>query len=143
MNKFIDSFLFNDELDMLEFRLTEHDSFTDYFVLIECNKTHSLKPKELYATNNIDRFHKWKDKLIIVVIDVNLIKNLQWRRLEALTTQTSGIQKARWLEDFSRECGIQKVKELYNNNLIDSNTIVSCVGDVDEIYDKEKIEELK
>ena len=127
MIKFVDCFLFNDELDMLEFRLTEHDPFTDYFILIECNKTHSAKPKQLYASNNIDRFTKWKDKLIIVVIDEKLIQNIHGCGLEA----------------FSRECAIKKVKELYDNNIIDSNTILSCVADVDEIYDKEKIEELK
>lgn len=127
MTKFVDCFLFNDELDMLEFRLTEHDPFTDYFILVECNKTHSGKLKELNATNNIERFHKWKDKLIIVILDEKLIQNKYGCGLEA----------------FSRDSAIQKVKELYDDNIIDSNTIVSCVADVDEIYDKQKIEELK
>lgn len=127
MTKFVDCFLFNDELDMLEFRLTEHDVFTDYFILIESKKSFSAKPKELYATNNIDRFSKWKDKLIIVIVDENEISK----------------RHGFGLEDYSRECGIKKVKELYETGLLDANTIISCVADTDEIYDREKIEELK
>ena len=127
MTKFVDCFLFNDELDLLEFRLTEHDSFTDYFILVESKKSFSAKPKKLYATNNIERFHKWKDKLIIVIVDENEI------------SKRHGFD----LEDYSRECAIKKVQELYETGLFDSNTIVSCVSDTDEIYDKDKIEELK
>ena len=127
MTKFVDCFLFNDELDLLEFRLTEHDSFTDYFILVESKKSFSGKPKKLYATNNIERFHKWKDKLIIVIVDENEISK----------------RHGFGLEDYSRECAIKKVQELYKTGLVDSNTIVSCVADTDEIYDKEKIEKLK
>ena len=127
MTKFVDCFLFNDELDLLEFRLTEHDSFTDYFILVESKKSFSAKPKQLYATNNILRYQKWKDKLIIVIVDDNEISK----------------KHGFGLEDYSRECGIKKVKELYEIGLIDNNTIVSCVADTDEIYDKEKIQELK
>ena len=127
MNKFIDCFIFNDELDLLEFRLTEHDSFTDYFILVESKKTFSGKAKELHATNNLSRYEKWKDKLIIFVIDENEITN----------------RHGFGLEDYSRECAIKKVKEMYDEGKIDSNTIVSCVADTDEIYDKDKIEALK
>lgn len=127
MSKFVDCFIFNDELDLLEFRLTEHDPFTDYFILVESKKTFSAKPKELNATNNIERFHKWKDKLIIVIADENEISK----------------KHGFGLEEYSRECAIKKIQELYEIGLIDYNTIVSCVADTDEIYDKEKIEELK
>lgn len=127
MTKFVDCFLFNDELDMLEFRLTEHDPFTDYFILVECKKTHSAKPKKLFATENIGRYERWKDKLIIVILDDNDIKNIH----------------GCGLEDFSRESALKKVKELLDRGCIDSHTLVSCVADIDEIYDKDKIEELK
>ena len=127
MTKFVDCFLFNDELDLLEFRLTEHDPFTDYFILVECRKSFSARPKKLYATDNITRYEKWKDKLIIVVLDDNKIKN----------------KHGLGLEDYSRECAIKEVKKLYEKGWIDSQTLVSCVADTDEIYDKDKIEELK
>jgi len=127
MTKFVDCFLFNDELDLLEFRLTEHDSFTDYFVLVESRKEFSGKPKKLYATENITRYEKWKDKLIIVVLNDNNIKN----------------KHGLGLEDYSREYAIKEVKNLYEKGWIDSQTLVSCVADTDEIYDKDKIEELK
>tara|TARA_Y100000389_G_C17407126_1_gene488706 strand:+ start:323 stop:1168 length:846 start_codon:yes stop_codon:yes gene_type:complete len=127
MTKFVDCFLFNDELDLLEFRLTEHDSFTDFFVLVESKKSFSAKHKKLYATENISRYEKWKDKLIVVVLDDKELKD----------------KHGLGLEDYSRERAIKKVKELFDEGRIDSHTLVSCVADTDEIYDKDKIDELK
>ncbi len=43
MVKFVDCFIFNDELDLLEFRLEEHDPFVDLFILVESTKTFSGK----------------------------------------------------------------------------------------------------
>ena len=43
--KIIDCFIFYNELDMLELRLTELNDIVDYFVLVECTKTHSNSDK--------------------------------------------------------------------------------------------------
>jgi beta-1,4-mannosyl-glycoprotein beta-1,4-N-acetylglucosaminyltransferase len=127
MTRFVDCFLFNDELDLLEFRLTEHDPFTDYFILVESRKSFSARPKKLYATENITRYEKWKDRLIVVVLDDNEIKD----------------KHGFMLEDYSRECAMKEVKRLRDDGYIDSHTLVSCVADTDEIFDKDKIDELK
>ena len=37
----VDCFMFNNELEMLELRLENHDSFVDRFVIIESPTTHS------------------------------------------------------------------------------------------------------
>jgi beta-1,4-mannosyl-glycoprotein beta-1,4-N-acetylglucosaminyltransferase len=127
MVKFIDCFIFNDELDLLEFRLEEHDPFVDLFILVESKKTFSAKPKPLYATENIERYERWAHKLIIVVVD------------------EEDIQKKHGfgLEEYSRHIGIQKIKDLLNEKKIDSNDILSVVSDVDEIYDEDEIQKLK
>tara|TARA_Y100000816_G_C25982735_1_gene513138 strand:- start:145 stop:951 length:807 start_codon:yes stop_codon:yes gene_type:complete len=127
MYKFIDCFIFNNELDLLEFRLNEHEPFTDYFILVESRKTFSGNQKKLYATENIERFKKWSDKLFIVVINNDEINNLHGFNLEL----------------YSRTCAINKVKNLYDNNIINENTLISAVSDVDEIYDFDMINDLK
>ena len=65
----VDGFIFYNELDMLEFRLEEHDSFVDYFVIVEATVTHSGLPKELYFENNKQRFQKFLPKIVHVVVD--------------------------------------------------------------------------
>ena len=102
---------------MLEYRLTEHDDFTDYFVLVESSKTFSAKPKPLYATENLMRFAEWQHKLIIGVLSEEQVQGRHGFGLEL----------------FSRECAIKKVKQMYEHNMIDQNAIISCTADVDEI----------
>ena len=108
MVKFIDCFIFNDELDLLEFRFEEHDSFVDLFILVESKKTFSGKPKPLYATENIERFSRWAHKLIVVVVDD---KNI---------SKKHGFG----LEEYSRHVGIEKIKELYDGKKIESQDIL-------------------
>jgi beta-1,4-mannosyl-glycoprotein beta-1,4-N-acetylglucosaminyltransferase len=60
----IDSFPFNDELDMLELRLGQLDSVVDYFVLVETSRTFSGMAKPLYFKDNKDRFSKWNHKIV-------------------------------------------------------------------------------
>ena len=127
MVKFVDCFIFNDELDLLEFRFEEHDPFVDLFILVESNKTFSGKPKPLYATDNIERFDRWAHKLIVVVIDDTLIQK----------------KHGFGLEEFSRHIGIQKIKELVDKKTLGPQDILSVVSDVDEIYDEAEIKKLK
>lgn len=69
----IDCFTFYNELDMLEHRLEYLYDHVDHFVLSECNYTHAGNPKPMYYADNIDRFAKYKDKIIYTpfIIDPN------------------------------------------------------------------------
>jgi beta-1,4-mannosyl-glycoprotein beta-1,4-N-acetylglucosaminyltransferase len=60
----IDSFMFNDELDLLELRLGQLDDVVDYFVFNEIPSTHSGKLKPLYYQENKHLFSKWNHKII-------------------------------------------------------------------------------
>lgn len=62
----VDTFPVHDELDMLECRLTEIGDACDYVVAVEADVTHQDKPKPYHLTENLDRFARWKDKLIVV-----------------------------------------------------------------------------
>lgn len=59
----IDSFIFNDELDMLEFRLELLWHKVNKFIIVEADKTFTGLPKKLYYNENKERF-KWAESKI-------------------------------------------------------------------------------
>jgi beta-1,4-mannosyl-glycoprotein beta-1,4-N-acetylglucosaminyltransferase len=68
-NLVIDTFIFYNELELLEFRLKELDEYVDYFVLVESKKAHSGNNKELYFDNNKNLFDKYLNKIIHIIDD--------------------------------------------------------------------------
>lgn len=64
-----DTFMFWNELDMLECRLTELDGVVDKFVLIECGETHQGAKKPSVYLPNADRFRAWASKIEHVWVD--------------------------------------------------------------------------
>ena len=56
----------NNELDMLECRLTEIAEAIDYMIVVEADVDHQDHPKPLWISENLDRFDQWKDKLVVV-----------------------------------------------------------------------------
>lgn len=59
----IDSFIFNDELDILEFRLELLWDKVNKFIIVEANKTHTGLEKPFYFQENKERF-KWAESKI-------------------------------------------------------------------------------
>lgn len=66
--KVFDCFTFWMELDLLEIRLNILDEYVDKFVLVESHETFSGQPKPLYYEENKERFAKWNDKIIHIVV---------------------------------------------------------------------------
>ena len=64
----IDTFLFYNELDMLEFRLMELNPVVDKFILVESTQTFVGNKKPLYFENNKSRFKKYLHKIHHVVL---------------------------------------------------------------------------
>lgn len=64
-----DVFPFFNELDVLEIRLNTLNSVVDYFLITEATTTFSGNKKKLFLSENIAFFNKFKDKLIIQVLD--------------------------------------------------------------------------
>jgi beta-1,4-mannosyl-glycoprotein beta-1,4-N-acetylglucosaminyltransferase len=62
--KVFDSFIFFNELELLEMRLNILNDVVDYFVLTESPFTVSGNEKPLYYQENKDKFSKWNDKII-------------------------------------------------------------------------------
>jgi hypothetical protein len=68
--KVFDTFLFGDELDMLQCRLEELEGKVHWHVLVESSLDHSGTPKPLYYQRNKERFAQWNDRIIHVVADL-------------------------------------------------------------------------
>lgn len=64
-----DCFSFFNELDLLEIRLNTLNKVVDKFILAESPLTHTGHPKPLYYAENRDRFAKFNDRIIHVVVD--------------------------------------------------------------------------
>ena len=67
--KVFDSFIFFNELDLLEMRLNILNDVVDYFVLTESPFTVSGNEKPLYYQENKDRFGKFNDKIVHYVTE--------------------------------------------------------------------------
>lgn len=67
--KIYDTFLFYNELELLELRLHTLGDLVDHFVITEARVTFSGKPKPLYYSENKERYKKFEAKIIHNVID--------------------------------------------------------------------------
>ncbi|HEX2579070.1 MAG TPA: hypothetical protein VHK67_01540 [Rhabdochlamydiaceae bacterium] len=78
--KIYDCFPFFNELELLEIKLHELYDHVDYFVLVECTETFRGKPKPLYFSENKQRFSKFLDKIIHVVVTDHVETDIPWNR---------------------------------------------------------------
>ena len=121
--KLIDCFMYFNEDVVLDLRLNILDDIVDKFVIVESKKDHAGNNKELNF--NINKFHKFKDK-----IDYFVINDLPFKKK---IFSRSWRNDSSWLrENFQRNCLYQG----YKNN--DDNDIV-MISDIDEIPDPKKI----
>ena len=65
----IDTFMFYNELDMLEFRLKELNHIVDKFILVEATKSFANNNKPLYFKENKSRFSKYLHKIEHIILD--------------------------------------------------------------------------
>lgn len=119
--KVYDCFPFWREFLALEIRLEELYEVVDYFVIIESKYTHTGQIKSFHLKDNLHKFAKYADK-IILVNDVNFYKN------------HSPIERG----NFQRGLIDNELKKLFLHN--DDLIIIS---DSDEIPKRNVIENLK
>ena len=150
--KLVDSFIFYNELEMLEYRLSTLYNVVDYFILVESTRTFVGKEKPLFYSENKERYEKYADK-IIHVIDNGLLENPQHdynkKKMDDLRTERSKAESRTnslklnerevWNNEFhqrkSIEVGIYQIK-------LDDNDLI-MVSDVDEIPDPNMLLEIK
>lgn len=117
--KIYDCFPFYNELDLLDLRLAELYDHVDHFVLVEATTTFQSKPKELFFNNNKERYAKYMDKIIHVIVD-----------------DAPGDPDA-WVNDIYQRNAI--VRGLANADPDD----ICIIGDADEILRPEVIDHIR
>ena len=64
-----DCFTFFNEYTILDIRLNTLYDYVDKFIIVEATRSHQNLPKPLYFEENKDKYIKFLDKIIHVVID--------------------------------------------------------------------------
>lgn len=128
--KVVDCFIFFNELDMLEIRLNEMDSFVDYFVLVEGRQNFKGESKPCYFQDHKEerRFKKFEHRILHYMIDIptnenNPVEGIDW------SVAWNG-------EIFSRNQTMMGINQLVQQSIIDDNDLV-LLSDVDEIIKAE------
>lgn len=109
IRKVVSCFPFFNELDLLEIHLETLDPMVDLFVITEARQSHAGLPKPLYLSENLNRFEKFREKLVVQVVDI---------------PQSVTLFEADW---FQRECAKDVLSEIMHPDDI------LIYGDVDEI----------
>lgn len=105
----VDTFMFYNELDVLELRLSILDEYVDMFVLVESDTTHIGTPKELVFEQNKQRYARWLPKIRhIIAKDMPTDEN-PWSR-----------------EKYQRHCILDGLNDVPDDAII-------MISDVDEI----------
>jgi beta-1,4-mannosyl-glycoprotein beta-1,4-N-acetylglucosaminyltransferase len=143
--KIVDSFIFYNELDLLEYRLSILDEYVDYFILVESSYTFTGKQKKLFYQENKDRFDKYNHKIIYINVtnppfiypNINYNANNQWQNEYYQRCQIAvGISKI--LSDLNNEDIIitSDVDEIPNPNIlheIKNNTLVYDMSNLNRL----------
>lgn len=119
--KIVDCFLFYNEVDMLEYRLTVLWDLVDFFVISEAARSFVGKEKPFFSED--PRFDRFREKMIVLKVDSfpfdvpDITKNEQWCN-----------------ENYQRDHLMRGVDDLLEKKSIDEETIL-IINDVDEIPD--------
>jgi GT2 family glycosyltransferase/SAM-dependent methyltransferase len=110
-----DTFIFFNELDLLEIRLNVLDEYVDYFVLVEANENFQGGAKPFYFAENKKRFSQFLHKIIHVTVEDMPANEEPFNR-----------------EYFQRDCILRGLKNSQPDDIV-------ILSDVDEIPNPEKI----
>tara|TARA_R110002074_G_scaffold38935_1_gene105090 strand:+ start:3419 stop:4927 length:1509 start_codon:yes stop_codon:yes gene_type:complete len=124
--KIIDTFVFYNELDMLNLRLHELNEEVDFFILVEANKTYANNIKPFFFEENKEKYTKFLHKIIHIKVDDMPERNF--------TTSTGNWDREHYQRNQIKQ-GLDKL------NLNDEDIIIMC--DVDEIPNVNTIKNTK
>jgi len=142
--KVIDSFIFFNELELLDIRLNILNDKVDKFVLIESTVSHTGKEKPLYYNDNKKLFEKFNDKIVHCIVDDtpnsfeeaqrmfmspkdDLQKNIL---MHCLTTSNVPFGETQWLREFYQHESTRR--GMLMADLEDDD--ICFVSDLDEIW---------
>ena len=129
--KIYDCFMFFDEEMILDLRLNILSKYVDKFVITEATYMHSGKPKKLIF--DINKFSKFKDKIIYQVIDKQPANIIPVNKSDDESTKEKKlIDNSNKREHFQREQSKKFLDKLDPDDLI-------LINDIDEIPNLESI----
>lgn len=132
-----DCFMIYNELEMLKIRLNILSKYVDYFVIVESTHTHSGKPKKLYFKENKNKFKKFLNQIVYIVVDdLNnapiITDKPPYDKIELFQ-----LNPLTWSREFyQRNCITRGLINAKDSDLI-------LIGDIDEIPKPEKIKLVK
>jgi beta-1,4-mannosyl-glycoprotein beta-1,4-N-acetylglucosaminyltransferase len=122
--KIIDSFIFYNEIELLYYRLSILDEYIDKFILVESTHTFTGYAKPLFYLENKDKFQKFNDKIIHIVVDDMPYKqphinyNLQHQ----------------WINEYHQRSSIKRgLDQIIIERVLDADDDIILTSDVDEI----------
>jgi beta-1,4-mannosyl-glycoprotein beta-1,4-N-acetylglucosaminyltransferase len=139
-HKIIDAFLFYNELDMLEFRLTELNEHVDYFIVLESSFDFNGNKKESVFNSNRERFDFWKEKIIHIDCP-ELTSGIIEKTKKGYRPFSTEVENYEINKDNIVFYMTLKLNDLLNSFNIDFEDIV-MVSDVDEIPDFNNLDSL-
>ena len=114
----VDTFLFNDEFDILDIRLEITKNYVDKWIVLEGNKTWSAKPKPYNLLAKIEDYNKkYNNKIELITLDIP-DGYFDWK-----------------CENYSRASIQQGIDKLDDNDII-------IHSDIDEFINPEKITDI-
>jgi len=119
MSSVYDSFLFFNELDLLEIRFNILSEVVDKFVLVEASKTFSNNEKSFYFEQNKERYRKFLNKIIHIKINEYPETKNAWE-----------------MEEYQRNQIVLGFKQCLHDDII-------LISDLDEIPNPEVIKNYK
>jgi len=127
----IDSFIFFNELDLLNYRLSILNEYVNYFIIVESKFTFTGKPKPLYYYNNKNKFKKFNDKIIHIIIDKlpYIYPNINYKKNE------------QWTNEYYQRCKISEGINKLSYKLNDNDIILT--SDIDEIPNPNILHQIK
>lgn len=144
--KIFDTFLFFNELELLDIRLHTLNDHVDYFVLSEATKTFSGQPKPLYYEENKTAFKRFEGKIIHNIVDDTPDDFTKWTppnpyhtdRHTSYPHKSNGVPLSHLSLDFQREV-FQRDSVI--NGLIDvaQKDDLIIISDLDEIPNPDAI----
>ena len=141
MDKYlVDSFLFFNEIKLLNYRLNLLDPIVDFFVISESPKTFTGEKKPLFFDENREMFDKFKNKIIYNLISEENIDFNNWSELPNFRNHNSSffydLPERFHRDSYQRDYTIKGIKNVPSNSLI-------LMSDLDEIPNPEILSGLK
>ena len=138
----IDCFPFFNELDLLDIRLKLLDNIVDKVVLVESTRTFTLSKKKLFYRENEDRYKKYKNKIIHIIVDdspalfnkffIHKPKNIFW----LLKNKKSIFLNAHDIDFYQKNQVFKGLKNCDENDIL-------ILSDLDEIPNPSVFEDLE